>query len=142
MFLRSPLVPVAWLVVAVFVLGACTTTEPTTTTLSVVFGEGTIPSVFPDAILVPDEAVVGATMVDGSRSVVELVFTVPAAVASTVAYFETNLPAKGFTISASNGDAAQWHAEFAGDGVIAGVISLRSGGPGITLGTIQVELSD
>lgn len=141
MFLRSPLVPVAWLVAAVFVLGACTTSESTTTTLSVVFGEGTIPSVFPDVFPVPEEAVVGATMVDSSRSVVELVFTVPAPVTSTVAYFETNLPANGFTISASRGDAAQWHAEFAGDGVVAGAITLGSGGPGITLGTIQIELS-
>jgi hypothetical protein len=142
MFLRSPLAPVAWLVVAVLALGACTTTESTPTTLSVVFGEGAIPSVFPEALPVPEEAVIGATMVDSPRSVVELVFTIPAPVTSTVAYFETNLPARGFTISASSGDAAQWHVEFSGDGVSSGAIDLGSGGPGITLGTIQIEVSE
>jgi len=129
------------LIMTIPIVGGCSgSTDLTTTMPQVVFGEGTLPDAFPEAFPVPEEAVVGSTMTDAGRSVVELVVTIPASVASTVAYFETNLPARGFTVSDSSGDAAQWHADFSGVGITAGVINLGTGGPGITLGTIQIHL--
>ncbi len=114
--------------------------ESTTTTIDasgVVFGRGTIPETVPTSFPVPDEARIGATLVDSNRSLAEMILTFPANVDAVVAYYEENLPARGYEISTSEGTDADWLVEFNGDGV-EGVLRVKTGGSGVAAATVQL----
>ena len=56
------------------------------------FGRGSVPDTVPQSFPIPDEAVVGATLVDTNRGLTEMILTLPATVDAVVTYYEENLP--------------------------------------------------
>jgi hypothetical protein len=137
---------VALLVVVALVSAACTsssdTSAPETTTTSfefpdLEFGRGVLPASVPASWPTPDGAVVGATMVDGTRRLTEIVMTYPAVVTDVADYYTTNLPVLGYELVDVSGSDGSKTIEFAGDGV-TGTIVLTTGGTGLTAGTIRM----
>ena len=125
-----------------FIATACDgSSHETTTTIAdpsdVAFGRGSVPESVPDSFPVPDEAAVGATLVDLNRGLTEMILTFPANVDAVVDYYEENLPARGYEMTVSDGTDAEWLIEFDGDGV-RGVIRVKAGGTGIAAATVQL----
>ncbi len=102
-----------------------------------VFGNGSMPATVPDDFPIPSEARVGSTMVDRSRGVTEVVIVYPADVSEVVEYFETNLPALGYTVDESSGSNIRWAIEFSNDGLDGDIVIEASGG-GLSQGTIRL----
>jgi len=131
----------AFAVLAVALIAtACDSPSDESTTIDasgVVFGRGTIPETVPTSFPVPDEARVGATLIDSNRNLTEMILTFPANVDAVVDYYEENLPARGYEISTSEGTDADWLIEFNGDGV-EGVLRVKTGGSGLAAATVQL----
>ena len=70
------------------------------------FGRGQLPETVPADFPIPDEAVIGATMVDRTRDLTQVITTYPANVPAVVEFYEINLPALGYAIDASSGTDA------------------------------------
>ena len=115
--------------------------DETTTTIAdssgVVFGRGSVPDTVPDSFPIPDQARVGATLVDANRGLTEMILTFPANVDAVVDYYEENLPPRGYEITLSEGSDAEWLMEFNGEGV-DGVLRVKTGGSGIAAATVQL----
>jgi len=101
------------------------------------FGKGEVPATVPASFPIPDEAVVGTTLVDANRGLTEMVLTFPASLSAVVTYYEENLPSRGYEISASDGSGSQWGIEFEGDGV-SGTIAINAEGNGISSAAVQL----
>ena len=136
----------ALIVVALFAAGCSDSSTDTTTAgdsdaaAGVVFGRGSIPNTVPDSFPIPDEAVIGATLVDTNRGLTEIVVTFPASVQAVVKYYEENLPPNGYEITRSEGSDADWVMAFNGEGV-DGVLRIKTGGSGLSAGTVQLTES-
>jgi hypothetical protein len=100
------------------------------------FGRGVMPVSVPDAWPMPDQSVIGATMIDGVNGRTEVVATFPATVEEIVAYYTTNLPIVGFEIVKSEGTDGQWTIEFSGNGV-TGVAAFKIAGSGVSAATLE-----
>ena len=143
---RLPITLVALIVVALFAAGCSDSSTDTTTAgdadtaAGVVFGRGSVPDTVPDSFPIPDEAVIGATLVDTNRGLTEMVVTFPAAVQAVVTYYEENLPPNGYEITRSDGSDADWVIAFNGEGV-DGLLRIRTGGSGLSSGTVQLTES-
>ncbi len=117
---------------------ASQTADETTTTIELPdleFGRGVMPVSVPAAWPMPEQAVIGSTMIDGVNGRTEVVVTYPAAVLETVAYYTTNLPIVGFEIISSDGSDGEWTIEFAGEGV-TGSAFFKIAGASVTAGTL------
>ncbi|MEA3511466.1 MAG: hypothetical protein U9R51_08535 [Actinomycetota bacterium] len=144
----SLLVVITTLVVVALVTPGCSDSsgESTTTADSgasasiVVFGRGTVPEVVPDSFPIPDEAVIGATMVDPNRGLTEMIITLPASVDSVVTYYEGNLPLSGYEFTSSEGTGGEWLMEFNGEGA-DGEIRIKAGGSGVSTATVRLTRS-
>ena len=90
--------------------------------------------------ILPDQAVIGATLVDTNRGLTEMIITLPAAVEAVVTYYEENLPLRGYEITSSDGTDGAWVIEFSGEG-IDGVISIKAGGSGLSSATVRLTNS-
>ena len=133
-------------VVAIAVIGAaCTSSSepaaPETTTTSfdfpeLEFGRGVLPASVPSPWPMPDQAVIGATMIDGTRKLTEVVVTYPAEVSDVAAYYATNLETLGYDVTNGSGTDGAFSMDFSGFGV-TGTITLVTSGTGLTAGTIQ-----
>ena len=100
------IVPVVAIAAVAFGAAGCggLSDETTSTTGSeVVFGRGSVPETVPESFPIPDEAVVGATLVDATRGLTEMILTFPADTAAVVEYYEENLPSRGYQITDSDG---------------------------------------
>jgi len=137
---------IALVVVIAVVAGACssnsdsTAAETTTTTFDfpeLEFGRGVLPGSVPALWPTPDESVIGATMMDGTRRLTEIVITYPATVSDVASYYTTNLPVLGFEVTDASGTDGKFTIEFSGNGV-TGTIVLTTGGTGLTAGTIEM----
>ena len=137
---------IALVVMIAVVSAACTssndTTAPETTTTSfefpeLEFGRGVLPASVPASWPTPDQAVIGATMMDGGRRLTEIVVTYPANVSDVAAYYTTNLPVLGYEITSTSGSDGTMTIEFSGSGV-SGTIMLTTGGTGLSAGTIRM----
>lgn len=124
------------------VVGACDGSSATITTeagaSSVVFGRGSVPDPVPSSFPIPDEAVVGATLVDTNRGLTEMILTFPAEVDAVVAYYEENLPVRGYEIAASAGTETEWQIEGEGEGVHL-LVTFRAGGNGVASATVELS---
>jgi hypothetical protein len=124
------------------VAGACDGPSATTTTeaggSSVVFGRGSVPETVPSTFPIPDEAVVGATLVDANRGLTEMILNFPADVDAVVAYYEEILPARGYEIGASAGTETDWQIDGEGEGVRL-VVTVRTFGNGVASATIELR---
>ena len=88
------------------------------------------------APLLPEEAVVGATLVDPARNVTEMILTFPADTAAVVDYYEQNLPPRGYTILSSDGSETVWRIVFT-DSDADGEMGVQAAGSGIAAATVQ-----
>ena len=84
-----------------------------------------------------DQAVIGSTMVDRTRDLTEVIVTYPADVPEVVEFFESNLPALGYSVDTSSGTDARWIIEFSSDGS-TGELVLSVGGAGLTQSTLSI----
>ncbi len=135
----------ALVVVALFAAGCADSSEDPTTTADanasgVVFGRGSVPEAVPDSFPIPDQAVIGATLVDTNRGLTEMIITLPAVVKAVVTYYEENLPLGGYEITRSDGTDGAWVIEFSGEG-IDGKISIKAGGSGLSSATVRLTNS-
>jgi hypothetical protein len=137
------LTALAALVVVALVAAACGgSSEDTTATADadasgVVFGRGSVPDTVPDSFPIPDEAVIGATLIDTNRGLTEMIITFPASVEAVVTFYEVNLPLSGYEITSSDGTDGEWAMEFNGEG-IDGVIRIKAGGSGVSSATVRL----
>ncbi len=134
----------ALIVVSLLAAGCGDTSVDTTMTIvsdappsGVVFGRGSVPDAVPGSFPIPDEAVVGATLVDTNRGLTEMILTFPAAVNAVVTYYEENLPLRGYEITDSDGTDADWVLEFSGEGV-DGMMRITTGGSGVSSAAVQL----
>jgi hypothetical protein len=137
------LTALAGLVVVALVAAGCGgSSEDTTATADadasgVVFGRGSVPDTVPDSFPIPDEAVIGATLIDTNRGLTEMIITFPASVEAVVTFYEDNLPLGGYEITSSDGTDGDWAMEFNGEG-IDGVIRIKVGGSGVSSATVRL----
>jgi hypothetical protein len=144
--MRTRRILIALVVTIAVVSAACTSSSdsdvPETTTTSfefpdLEFGRGILPASVPASWPTPDQAVIGATMLDGTRRVTEIVLTYPANASDVGAYYTTNLPVLGYEVTNASGSDGAVTIEFSGNGV-SGVIVLTTGGTGLSAGTIRM----
>jgi len=134
-----PIATVFAVVALALVVAACggSSADITTTTGSeVVFGRGSVPETVPESFPIPDEAVVGATLIDSARGLTEIILTFPADTGAVVVYYEENLPSRGYEITDSDGSETDWRIEFADD-VVDGFMSVQTGGSGVAAAAVQ-----
>lgn len=93
----------------------------------VVFGSGAIPDTMPADIPIPAEASIGSTLIDRSRDRSEMILRVPVGVEALAAFFEANLPNRGYSIDTTGGDADSWEVAFTKDDV-TGTITITTTG--------------
>ncbi len=140
---------IALVAVLALVLAACSGTasgdtsasEGSTTTMEIPdleFGKGVMPFTVPEAWPMPEQAVIGSTMIDGVNGRTEVVVTYPATVSEIVTYYTTNLPIVGFEITSSDGTDGEWTMEFAGEGV-SGTALFTTVGPGVSAGALTFD---
>lgn len=125
--------------VVAIVAAACggSSAETTSTAGSeVVLGRGSIPQTVPESFPIPEEGVVGATLIDPARGITEMILTFPADTPAVVDYYEQNLPPHGYTIASSDGSETEWRIEFSDDAV-DGVMSVQTGGSGVAAAAVQ-----
>ena len=104
----------------------------------IVFGEGEIPSTFPDDFPIPSDAVIGTSLIDrvGHRSEVEL--RIPSDLVSTVQFFTVGLVNQGWVIDTSEGSAAEWTILFS-RGESTGLIKVSGATPGASLAVVTLN---
>ena len=150
--LRTSDVIIAVIAVIALLLAGCSgdsaeTDAPATTTTTVastvgaddqsgatddiVFGRGELPPTIPADFPIPDQAVIGSTLVDRTRDLTEVIITYPASVVEVAAFFDANLPVLGYAIDSSSGTDGSWTVEFSSD-TSTGVVDLSVAGSGVT----------
>ena len=102
------------------------------------FGRGELPATVPADFPIPEQAVIGSTMVDRIRDLTEAVVVYPADVPEVVRYYETNLAELGYTIDASSGTDANWVIDFSTE-ASTGELRLSVGGGSLTQGILRIE---
>lgn len=140
MFRNGQIAVVLMVVFAGFVAAGCGESSAVTTSTvkpDVVFGRGSVPETVPDSFPIPDEAVVGATLVDTSRGLTEMILTFPADTSAVVQYYEENLPPRGYEITRSEGSETDWRIDLT-EGDVDAVIRVQTGGIGVAAATVQV----
>ena len=121
------------------IVAACGGSSGDTTSTAgseVVLGRGTVPATVPESFPMPEEVVVGATLVDPTRGITEMILTFPADTPAVVEYYEQNLPLRGYTIASSDGSETEWRINFSDD-VVDGVIGVQTGGSGVAAAAVQ-----
>jgi len=152
-FLRSYDLILAVLAITAVVLAGCTGEDATpqenatsTTVAStvapsvnedIVFGSGVLPSSVPADFPIPEQAVIGSTLVDTPRGITEVILTYPADVVSVADFYATNLPALGYTVDSSAGSDASWEIAFSKDD-LTGVVIVSTGGSGLSQGALRL----
>jgi hypothetical protein len=105
----------------------------------VVLGRGSVPATVPDGFPIPEEAVIGATMIDPDRGVTEMVMSMPASLPAAVDYYVKNLPIAGYELTSSGGSDVDWELIFF-DADVHGVIGVNAAGDGLS--TVSVRFTD
>lgn len=130
----------ALFVLALLAAGCGDSSDETTSAAAdesgVVFGRGSVPDTVPESFPIPEQAVVGATLVDTNRGLTEMILTFPASVDAVATYYDENLPVREYEVSSSNGTNAEWEIDFSGEGV-EGEIRLKTGGGGLSSATVR-----
>jgi hypothetical protein len=144
--MRTSRILIALVLAIAVVSAACTsssdTAAPETTTTSFEFPDlevsrGVLPASVPSSWPTPEQSVIGATMMDGTRRLTEIVMTYPASVSDVAAYYTTNLPVLGYEVTSVSGNDGKVTITFADDGV-SGTIVLTTGGTSLSAGTIRM----
>lgn len=104
----------------------------------ITFGEGEIPSAFPDDFPVPPGGVVGSTLVDRVNHRSEYALVVPLDATATIQFYLVELVNEGYVVETSQGTAALWTITYS-EGDLAGELSLQSQGSGATQVVVSVN---
>jgi len=104
---------------------------------AVIFGSGSLPETMPADLPIPVEAVIGSTLIDRNRSLTEVILRVPASVVALGAFFDANLPGRGYTVGSSAGDDDRWDIEFSNDD-LTGTIAIIFGDEDVSQAVITV----
>ena len=99
----------------------------TTSDAPVVFGEGEIPSAFPDDFPIPPNAVIGTTMIDRVNHRSEMSLQIDAELVAAVQFFNVGLVNQGFVVESSEGSAITWTIIFS-RGEVTGSVVLQTQG--------------
>jgi hypothetical protein len=67
-----------------------------------------------------------------------MILNFPADVDAVVAYYEENLPVRGYEIGASAGTETEWQIESEGEGVYL-VVTVRTFGNGVASATVELS---
>lgn len=105
---------------------------------TVIFGEGTIPPAIPDDFPVPDDAVVGSTLIDTVNTKSEFEFRTATSLEALVQSLSLGLVDAGFVVDNSSGNAVQWSISFR-RGSLEGSVELRSLGDEVSQGAVRVN---
>lgn len=116
------------------VLAGCGGDEPVTV------GEGQIPGSVPDDFPIPNEAVVGSTLVDRASHRTEFSLNIPRDVTGVTQYYLVNLVSAGFVVERSTGDDARWSIKFSRD-TLRGTVLIESAGPGAATAAVSINRS-
>jgi len=116
---------------------ATTTTPGGSSQDALVFGKGELPETVPADFPIPEQAVVGSTLIDRTRGVTEAVLTFPANIDAVKSFYETNLDALGYTIESSSGSGTEWRIAFVKDSMTGEVVILV-GASGLSSGTLTL----
>lgn len=105
---------------------------------TVMFGEGTIPPAIPDDFPVPDDAVIGATLIDTINTKSEFEFRTATGLEALVQSLSLGLVDAGFVVDNSSGNAVQWSISFR-RGSLEGSIQLRAIEDAVSQGVVRVN---
>jgi hypothetical protein len=97
----------------------------------ITFGEGEIPSAFPDDLPVPPGAVIGSTLVDRVNHRSEYALAVPLDVTATIQFYLVELVNAGYVVETSEGTGSLWTITYS-RGDLAGDLSMQPQGTGAT----------
>lgn len=97
----------------------------------IVFGSGSVPETMPAGFPIPEAAVIGSTLIDRDRGLTEMMVRASANVAALAAFFETNLPNRGFTVDSSREEGDGRKIEFSGDAG-SGTVDVTAAGQGVS----------
>jgi len=114
--------------------------DVTGSTEAVVFGEGSIPESVPDDFPIPNDAVVGTTLVDKINNRSEFQLTIRADVTSAIRFFQVGLVNQGYVITSSEGNSTEWRLAFS-NGELDGTIFMTPQGSNIATSVISVNNS-
>ncbi len=103
-----------------------------------IFGEGTIPPAIPDDFPVPDDAVIGATLIDTINTKSEFEFRTATGLEALVQSLSLGLVDAGFVVDNSSGNTVQWTISFR-RGSLEGSIELRSLENAVSQGVVRVN---
>ena len=135
---------------AIALLGsACTsgTADTTTTTAAFVlppadslpdleFGRGELPITVPPSWPLPDQHSIAATMIDGTRTLTEVVYTMGGTMAEMVDFYEAALAAAGYEAQFAADSDTQTTVTFSGTG-IEGELVIKGLAPGVSGATLR-----
>ena len=125
------------LLVLVLAIAACGGDDSSEEPLQ--FGEGEIPSTFPDDFPLPAGTVIGTTLIDRTNHKSEASLRIPADLETTVRYFNLALVEQGYVVESSSGSAAEWNIRFS-RGELDGFINI-SGSTGLALAVVTLNVS-
>lgn len=113
-----------------------TTSDPTA---SIVFGSGSMPDTMPAEFPIPAEAVIGSTLIDRDRGRTEMIVRVSSELEALTAFYDTNLPGRGFAVDSSGEIGAGWTIAFSGaDGT--GTVEITALGQGVSQAVVTFRV--
>ncbi len=104
------------------------------------FGRGEMPVTVPASWPMPSQYSIGATMIDGTRVLTEVSYTVGGDVDAVVAYYEAALPNAGYEIETTTISEFESDIAFEGSG-IEGNLLLKQLAPSVTGATLRFTYS-
>ncbi len=94
----------------------------------VIFGVGERPPAIPADFPIPDDAVIGSTMIDRANHRTEMALQVGSSLEAAVRYFNVGLVSQGFVVGASSGSASAWTISFGRDELTGEIRFIAQGG--------------
>lgn len=99
------------------------------------FGNGELPITVPSNWPMPEQHKVAGTMIDGTRTLTEVVYTAGGEVLSVVASYERALPEAGYEYDTVKDGDTKYTIAFSGNG-IEGELLLQAAGSNVTAATL------
>ncbi|MCB1246713.1 MAG: hypothetical protein KDB69_05565 [Acidimicrobiia bacterium] len=99
------------------------------------FGRGELPITVPSNWPMPEQHTIAGTMIDGSRTLTEVVYTAGGELLSVVASYERALPEAGYEFETIKESDTRYRISFEGNG-IKGELALAPAGHQVTTATL------
>lgn len=118
---------------------ATTTTAEVSSSESVVFGQGELPTTVPAEFPMPAGTAIGSTMVVTETGFTEVIARINSEQGVTAEFFNQNLGESGFSVDLSEAKGDAWLIEFS-DGDVRGTIDISTPTPGISEAIIRFNV--